>query len=145
MKSKCKIKLGQWTTIVENWSWKKQSEKRESESLNEHKWKHSRIQLKSQVYPVKMAHGGGPSKRKSNLHIDDSSSEESEVPPPDGGWGWVGTFEFLFALHPDLLDVQTTWTNLCYSNEIADLMSFVFNFSSWWNRWLWLHHFSYTS
>lgn len=44
-----------------------------------------------------MAHGGGPSKRKSNLHIDDSGSED-EVPPPDGGWGWVGNFKFLCIL-----------------------------------------------
>lgn len=35
-----------------------------------------------------MAHGGGPSRRKSNLPIDDSGSDD-EVPPPDGGWGWV--------------------------------------------------------
>lgn len=38
-----------------------------------------------------MAHGGGPSRRKSNLPIDDSSSEDEIPEAPDGGWGWVRT------------------------------------------------------
>lgn len=40
-----------------------------------------------------MAHGGGPSRRKSNLPIDDNSSED-EIRPPDAGWGWV-LFRFI--------------------------------------------------
>lgn len=41
-----------------------------------------------------MAHGSGPSRRKSNLPIDDTGSDD-EVPPPDGGWGWVMNYIFL--------------------------------------------------
>lgn len=49
-----------------------------------------------------MAHGGGPSRRKSDLNIDDSGSDD-EIAAMDGGWGWVRKLKFLFFPHPDLL------------------------------------------
>lgn len=86
--------------------------------LNEHKWKHSTIQLNHKFYPVKMAHGGGPSRRKSDLPIDDSVSDD-EVPPPDGGWGWVWqNIQIPFRCSSWFSDVQTTTstTILCHLN-----------------------------